>query len=117
MAICRRKPTAPLSVGGGAFVLAIGDKTLLACAGLYSSSLHDLTFQLLPGLDKQLTGVMVSAMKIIGWIVQHGWVLLVVVGLLAYIGFTQIKGKCPLCVVLKKIDAQTTNDASAWEWH
>jgi|GEM_PF-1722566 len=55
---------------------------------------------------------MVGTMKIIGWIVQHGWVLLLVGGLLAYIGFTQIKGKCPLCVVLDKIDAQTTNGAA-----
>ncbi len=52
-------------------------------------------------------------MKIIGWIVQHGWALLLVGGLLAYIGFTQIKGKCPLCVVFEKIDAQTTSEAAA----
>jgi len=52
-------------------------------------------------------------MKIIGWIVQHGWVLLLVGGLLAYIAFTQIKGKCPLCVVAEKIDAQTGNEAAA----
>ncbi len=56
---------------------------------------------------------MVSAMKIIGWIVQHGWALLLVGGLLAYIAFTQIKGKCPLCVVVEKIDAQTANEAAA----
>ncbi len=52
-------------------------------------------------------------MKIIGWIVQHGWALLLVGGLLAYIGFTQIKGKCPLCVVVEKIDAQTGNEATS----
>ena len=56
---------------------------------------------------------MVRAMKIIGWLVQHGWALLLIGGLLAYSGFAQIKGKCPLCVVLDKIDAQTTNDAVA----
>ena len=60
------------------------------------------------GLDKQWIGVMVNAMKFIGWLVQNGWAVLLVVGLLAYCGFTQIKGKCPLCVVLEKIDSQTT---------
>jgi hypothetical protein len=56
---------------------------------------------------------MVGVMKIIGLLVQHGWALLLVGGLLAYIGFTQIKGKCPLCVVFEKIDAQTTNESAA----
>ena len=56
---------------------------------------------------------MVGVVKIIGWLVQHGWALLLVGGLLAYIGFTQIKGKCPLCVVFEKIDAQTTNEAAS----
>ena len=56
---------------------------------------------------------MVGLMKIIGWLVQHGWALLLVGGLLIYIGFSQIKGECPLCVVFDKIDAQTRNEAAA----
>ena len=63
---------------------------------------------ILTGLDKQLVGVRVNAMRFIGWLVQNGWVLLLVVGLLTYFGFTQIKGKCPLCAALEKIDSQTT---------
>ena len=75
----------------------------------YSSAARDA----LVARIKQLKCAMVSTMKIIDWIVRHGWALLLVGGLFAYIGFTQLIGKCPLCVVLDKIDAQTTNEAAA----
>lgn len=49
-----------------------------------------------------------QGVKVIRWIIQNALVLLLVGGIVAYFGYTQIKGKCPLCVVLEKIDGQTS---------
>ena len=46
--------------------------------------------------------------KVIRWIIQNALALLIIGGIVAYFGYTQIKGKCPLCVVLEKIDRQTS---------
>ena len=52
-------------------------------------------------------------MKALRWLGRNIFWVLLVGGLLTYYGYTRIKGRCPLCTVLDKIDAQTQPPATA----